>query len=106
MDDPEIMYSADAAKYLGVSRRTIYRWVRAGQLEADRQGRVLQFSKSHLEALHKPKTSSEQPASAESHRTPESMTPDAQPTVPTPPQSPHSPFYGGQRDLTIFWRLF
>jgi len=40
-----------AAMYLGVSRTTVYRWARAGQLRSDRAGRQLRFSSGDLAAL-------------------------------------------------------
>src|SRR5579872_1708518 len=44
----EVMDSRTAALYVGVSRATLYRWVRAGQLPCVRDGSRLQFRSSDL----------------------------------------------------------
>jgi len=49
-----------AARYLGVSRTTVYRWARAGRLRCSRAGNELRFSSADLAALRRrgrPRTS-------------------------------------------------
>ncbi len=46
---------AQAAKTLGVDRRTILRYIRKGYLRAERVGRLYVIEKSHLTTFVKPK---------------------------------------------------
>ena len=47
----DFMDSRTAARYVGVSRATLYRWVRAGQLQCTREGTKLRFKSSDLATL-------------------------------------------------------
>ena len=40
---------AEVAELLGVSRQTIYNWIRAGKLEAKKLGGVVRISREQLE---------------------------------------------------------
>jgi len=48
---PEIMTPEQAAEYLQVSRETVYRYIRQGQLAASRLGRSYRVPKRNLDLL-------------------------------------------------------
>lgn len=48
---PALMDSRTAALYVGVSRATLYRWVKAGQLPCTREGPRMRFRSSDLAAM-------------------------------------------------------
>lgn len=48
---PEWMSTGDAARYLGLTVRTVYRFIDDGQLPAYRFGRVIRLKPSDVEAF-------------------------------------------------------
>lgn len=44
---------ADAARYLGLSRKTLYSWAEKGTMPAYKVGRVWRFDKSELDSFVK-----------------------------------------------------
>ena len=56
VEAPQLVDAHAAAQYLGVSRRTVYRWARAGRLRPERAGAQLLFSSGDLAALRETDT--------------------------------------------------
>jgi excisionase family DNA binding protein len=52
--EPYLLTTDEAAAFLGVSRATIYRYIRDGKLVPSRRGRALLISRSQLEWLQSP----------------------------------------------------
>ena len=51
MGDIQWLGSAEAARYLGITPRTLYRLINEGQLTAYRFGRVIRLKQSDVEAF-------------------------------------------------------
>lgn len=51
---PPLLSPNDVARELGVSYKTVYRWIYAGRLEAVRYGRLLRIPRHALDALAQP----------------------------------------------------
>lgn len=47
---PRLLDVEDAARYLGVARKTLYKWVEGGQVPFIRIGRLVRFRRVDLEA--------------------------------------------------------
>ncbi|NQT21953.1 MAG: helix-turn-helix domain-containing protein [Candidatus Omnitrophica bacterium] len=52
-NDTEFLTPEEAAKYLRVNKRTIYRWVRDGKVPCRRAGKQWRFSKDELDRWSK-----------------------------------------------------
>lgn len=62
---PAWLAQAEAAEYLGITDRTLRRWVASGQLPAYRLGvRLLRFKQSDLDALLQPVPTAGRPLTA------------------------------------------
>jgi excisionase family DNA binding protein len=54
MMEPQIVYTlSEVALLFSVSRETVRRWIRAGQLSASRAGREYKVSRSDLAAFYR-----------------------------------------------------
>lgn len=54
LTDERLYSKSDAASYLGVSERTIDRWVDAGRLKGRKLGKSWRFTRAQLDALSDP----------------------------------------------------
>ena len=51
LTDERLYSKSDAASYLGVSERTVDRWVEAGKLSGRKVGKQRKFTKAEIEAV-------------------------------------------------------
>lgn len=49
LKDEHLWTVEDAAKYLGVTTQTVYKWVKKGEIPAIRVNRFLRFSQSEID---------------------------------------------------------
>lgn len=60
LTDERLYSKSDAASYLGVSERTIDRWIDAGKLKGRKVGKQRKFTRQELDELSQPEQPEQQ----------------------------------------------